>query len=59
MVKLMMKILSCACTAAFVFYLHKLDIFLDKRFLVLMFLFLAFGAVSVIQGMFLEDDDNG
>lgn len=57
--KLMMRILSSACVMAFVFYLHKLDIFFDKSFAVLLILFLAFGSVSLIQGTFLGDDDNG
>lgn len=59
MAKLMMRILSSACVMAFIFYLHKLDIFLDKRFAVLLILFLAFGLVSFIQGTVLGVDDNG
>ncbi len=30
MIKFLMRTLSSACVMAFVFYLHKLDIFLDK-----------------------------
>lgn len=59
MLKFLMRILSSACVMAFVFYLHKLDIFLDKRFMVLLILFIAFGSVSLIQGMVLGVDDNG
>jgi hypothetical protein len=59
MAKLMMRILSSACVIAFVFYLHKLDIFFDKRFAALLILFLAFGSVSLIQGVLLEVDNDG
>ncbi len=50
MVKFILRILSTACIAAFILYLKEVGVYFDKRFWILLSIFLIFGTISMLQG---------